>query len=68
MKTYLAFAPLALPVGCAAYDRAGYTQNGNFATVDIVAPGQPYDYKLSFRSGASMIYHTNTLQGRPGVR
>ena len=39
MKTYLALAPLALPAGCAAYDRAGYTQNGNFATVDIVAPG-----------------------------
>ncbi len=52
--------------GCAAYDREGYTQNGNFAIVDIAAPGtqQPYDYKLGLRSGAGMIYNTNTPQGR----
>jgi hypothetical protein len=66
MKNYLALAALSLLAGCATYDREGYTQNGNFAIVDIAAPGtqQPYDYKLSFRSGAGMIYNTNTPQGR----
>ena len=63
MKNYLALAALSLLAGCAAYDREGYTQNGNFAIVDIAAPGtqQP---KLSLRSGAGMIYNTNTPQGR----
>jgi hypothetical protein len=62
----LALAALSLLVsGCASADRTLIMNANQFQVVDAPNPGQPYDYKLIFRSvDGTSTYDLDSVRGR----
>ena len=66
MKAYLALAVLSLLAsGCASAGRTLIMNANRFQVVDVPTAGQPYDYKVIFRSVDGLAtYDLDTPQGR----